>query len=185
MNGQTMHDICTQVRILNEKFLGVVRLDELITVRKQRGNTLFADKNKKSRFFIVNIANSHWIALLWSDADRVLVFDSLGITNKETLTENIVFVFGIQKIKFLYAKTNYIQNIDSLTCGEHCIYFVLYETTFYKDNKHFDEEYIKRLKRFCRKNYTSTDYFVWSEIYDRMKLARVPNLHELIHWKIK
>ena len=181
MDSRTIHKICTDVSILKDKFLGVVRLRDLLTVRENNETCLRLAKT--GQFFIVNVENVHWIAFLWIDPNRMFVFDSLGLTDNKTMKQTISFVFGVQNVKFLHAKNNYIQSSDSLTCGEHVVYFCLYQTLFDKVNKHFDEEYIKNLKQFCINSNISTDLFVWLEIYDKMKLAQVPDLHEIINWE--
>ena len=67
MDSRTIHKICTDVSILKDKFLGVVRLRDLLTVRENNETCLRLAKT--GQFFIVNVENVHWIAFLWTDSN--------------------------------------------------------------------------------------------------------------------
>ena len=172
MDGQTMSRICQKVHVLAKKFLGVYIFRNLLYEKFQMST---------GSYLVVNVRNVHWVVLLCVGCNQMYVFDSLQIINKELFREMILFSFDIEEITFLGSKR--LQKTDSLTCGEHCIFFLLCEKRFYIQNKKFNMEYVEQLLEFCKKCKMDPDVFVWQEIYKNLKLAPVPDLHEILSWE--
>ena len=167
-----MDKICRKVPVLSKKFLGVCTFRKLL-YEKFRVST--------GSYLVVNVQNVHWIVLLCTGYDQMYVFDSLEILDKQMCREMILFSFDIEEITFLGGEG--LQKTDSLTCGEHCVFFLLSEMTFYIQNKHFNAEYVEQLLKYCKKREIEPDAFVWQEIYKKLKLANVPDLHKILLWE--
>ena len=172
MDGRTMDKICRKVPVLSKNFLGVCTFRKLL-YEKFRVST--------GSYLVVNVQNVHWIVLLCTGYDQMYVFDSLEILDKQMCREIILFSFDIEEVTFLGGDG--LQKRDSLTCGEHCVFFLLSEMTFYVQNKRFNAEYVKQLLEYCKKREIEPDAFVWQEIYKNLKLARVPDLHKILLWE--
>ena len=93
--------------------------------------------------------------------------------------------FGIQKISFQYGEDGNLQSFDALTCGEHNIYYLIYQKLYFENNSCFDLNYITTLEKYCKNHYINVDDFVSQEVYRKMSLAEVPNLNEILHGKSK
>ena len=87
----------------------------------------------------------------------------------------------MEKLIFQYGE-NKIQHKGALTCGEHVLYFILYQSVFYSKNRCFDFKYVSKLVNFCKKIGLNPDEFVWKEIYVKLKLANPPDLMQVLSW---
>jgi hypothetical protein len=174
MDGQTIASICKKVDVLIDNFIGLYTFQELLHEKIQI---------TPGDYLIVNIENTHWIALLCVGQKEMFVFDSLGIINQDNFRKMIFFSFDIVKVTFLGTSAKRVQNMDSLVCGEHAINFLIYEKIYYLQNKKYDMHYVERLIKYCKKIDLQPDVFVWILIYKKLRLASLPDLHEILLWK--
>ena len=108
-------------------------------------------------------------------ARRVFLFWIVWMLN------HIFLNFGTKEICFQYGK-GYLQNFDSLTCWEHVVYWCLYQNLFYENHGYFDRHYVKKITMYCKKRSIKPDFFIWNEIYNKLRLASPPNLDEILHY---
>ena len=134
-------------------------------------------------FVIINIANAHRVVMIWTDRETVILFDTLSgelTFDKPVLKKIILKCFtGTKNVIFLYGK---IQGDDTLICGEHIIYFILFQNIYYMKNGYLDLNYISRLNRYCHKHNLTPDRFIWREIYIELNLAEPPDLMKVLKW---
>ena len=180
MDGFTIQNICTNNAILKSYFLGIVRLRDL------EARCLKDIKTVCGNFLIINIRNLHWIALMWGKhAKRVFVFDSLGggsmFLNKHSLQRIIFKNFNIKNVSFQVSGGN-LQDVDSLTCGEHVIYWCIYQILFFQSFGFIDPRYVRRVAVYCKKHFLKVDSFIWDEIYIKFRLAPPPNLEQIMYY---
>ena len=180
MDSKTIQHICSHNVLLKSCFLGIIRFKDLETLRLKNVKVQCGD------FFIVNIRNLYWIALMWGkEAKQLFVFDSLSAKslslNKNLLRKIIFRNFNIKAIVFQYGKGR-LQNFDSLTCGEHVIYWCMYQNLFYKNHGYFDTCYVHKVVMYCKRHCLTVDFFIWNAIYNNLRLALPPNLDTLLHY---
>lgn len=83
---------------------------------------------KNCQFAIINTDLStnegiHWYVALRYNSKLLEVFDSLSIDNeKKVFLKNNLKLPGVQEIEF---NTTQFQKNDSVSCGKHCIYFII------------------------------------------------------------
>ena len=179
MDSITINKICTEIPILKYFFLGIVKFED-ISMGK-----LTIESQNCGKFLIINVKDAHWIVLMWCGSAKIILFDSLygKLTLPKHLLERIICksFIGIKNILFIYGMGR-LQNPEFLSCGEHVIYFTLYEIWFYLNNGLLNEHYISKIVSYCKKNKILPDLFVWEEIYLHLQLARPPNLYKVLNW---
>ena len=178
MDGATIYDICDRVPILRTGFHGILEFEK-IYVKKIERDWLKRD------FVIINAYNAHWLALMWIDSKSAVLFDTLSgkVTCDKDEMRDVVFrcFVGMKNLKFLYGK-NRIQNTENLTCGEHVIYFLMFQSIFILDNDRPDLRYVSEIVKCAKKFDLTPDEFVWREIYVELKLAEPPVLMNVLNW---
>ena len=178
MNGARLYDVFTSNSLLKKNFRGIVRFRD-ICKHQIYGQWSVGD------FLIINLKNAHWLSLLWTKADSLILFDTLGgllTFNKKVMKMKLVRCFGVKNVQFQYASKHGLQKKGSLTCAEHNIYYALFQNMFYLENGFFEAEYVDKFERYCRKRKIDPDKFVWNEIYVNLKLTDPPDLKKVLSW---
>ena len=176
MDDSTLTKICLENSVLRIFFCGVVQFEYLCA--DDYGLT-----NEIGNFLICNVANQHWFALQYRKNNTIAIFDSLEgklLPRKQRIRKVLQSDFKVQNVLFILPKK--LQNKNSLFCGEHTLYWLLHQSEFLLLRKHFDDKYSKRIIAFCHKKKISPDYFVWNEIYRKLRLAAPPNLEKVLTW---
>ena len=178
MDGATIYNICDRVPILKTGFYGIVEFEK-ICAKKIEYNWMERD------FVIINAYNAHWLCLMWIDSKSAVLFDTLSgeVTCEKNKMRDVMFrcFVGMKNLKFLYGK-NRIQDTGNLTCGEHVIYFLIFQTIFILNNDRPDLHYVSEIVQYAKKCNLTPDEFVWKEIYVELKLAKPPVLMNVLNW---
>ena len=179
MNGATLCEIFESMPFLKNFFRGIFKFENIVQTKTDTRTWNARD------FAIINLQNAHWFTLLWINSDTVILFDTLSgnlTLKKPIMKQTIVDSFiGVEHLIFQYGK-NKIQKNGALTCGEHVVYYVLYQNLFYLENGRFDLDYISKIVKYCNESRLNTDEFVWIEIYSKLKLAEPPDLMAVLMW---
>lgn len=156
-----------------------------------RGVFLF-EKSKLSRmikigdFEILNIQNSHWIVVIKTGIRNFMFFDSLNgvlLPSKKYIKHMFWRNMHIApKIIFIFPGRYELQKSDVITCGEHSVYFALYQTSYYIIHGVFDKHYVQNIVKISEYRNESSDQFIWSQIYDKLKLGPKPDLNLVFDW---
>ena len=87
----------------------------------------------------------------------------------------------VKKIIFQYGGHK-LQKSGALTCGEHVIYFILFQSIFYIENRHFELNYVSKIAEYCHEHKITPDEFVSDEIYNNLELGKPPDLRQVLNW---
>ena len=178
MDGATMYDICDRVPILRTGFHGIIKFEKICASKIERSWL-------KRDFVIINAYNAHWLTLMWIDSKSAVLFDTLSgeITCEKNAMRDVVFrcFVGMKNLKFVYGE-NRIQDAGNLTCGEHVIYFLMFQNIFMLNNDRPDLRYVSEIVKYAKRFDLTPDEFVWREIYVELKPAKPPVLMNVLNW---
>ena len=178
MNGSQLCNVFEHITILEKFFCGIVEFRQICSTKS-------TTSWRSHDFLVVNVNNWHWILLMWINSKTLIVFDSLSgkFTFKKQIMKQILFncFSRVNRICFVYGRHR-LQNDDLLTCGEHVIYFILFQTLFYIENGYFSSDYISEIENYCAIHRLTPDQFVWNEIYVKLKLLSPPDLKQVVDW---
>ena len=71
MDGAQLYAVFNRIPILKNKFLGILTFKEICE------NIIHLDWAKRD-FILINFRNLHWILIIWTNVDTVIIFDSLS-----------------------------------------------------------------------------------------------------------
>ena len=71
MDGAQLYAVFNKIPILKNKFLGILTFKEICE------NIIHLDWTKRD-FILINFRNLHWILIIWTNVDTVIIFDSLS-----------------------------------------------------------------------------------------------------------
>ena len=178
MDGAQLYAVFNKIPILKNKFLGILTFKEICE------NIIHLDWAKRD-FILINFRNLHWILIIWTNVDTVIIFDSLSgelMLKKKTMEKIVLRCFyGVKRVLFQYGDGK-LQGTGALTCSEHVIYYVLYQNIFYLKHKRFDLNYTSKITKYCLERGITPDELVWKEIYVNLELAKPPNLMKVLNW---
>lgn len=114
MNTRQVSNVLKNDDVVSSTFLGVFPIDRLPLV------------NYKPASLVVNLdpsnkPGSHWVCMYFDKRGRCDYFDSYGLEPNDTLREYI-----FQNAVRLRHNTNCVQRILTSTCGQMCIYFLIW-----------------------------------------------------------
>ena len=181
MDENTIREICSHSVLLSDYFCGI------ICWRNAETSSILM--HKIGSFIIINYENSHWFAIQKIGKNKILIFDSFGgkyIPSKNDLKNASINLFSPRpkwiNAEFVVSKSNILQSINSLLCGEHVINFLLYSCKSMKKFNRIKSNYASKLIQTSKKLHISCDMYVWNRIYNILHLAPKPNLAEVCEW---
>lgn len=176
MDSETLIDIFDKISLMKTSFCGIIEFKNIKRLKNTKWDTLD---------FIVLNSNGHWLTLIWMNSDTIMLFDTLSgemTYCKSRMKKILLNTFsGVRRVIFQYGEDR-IQKNGTLICGEHVLYFLMFQTIFFLERGYFDLNYVSRLVNFCNQNGLDTDEFVWNEIYVKLKLTKPPDLMQVLHW---
>ena len=179
MDKDTMKHICLNLSILKKYFCGILPM-EYVRMRK------LSLLKKNGDFVILNIGNEHWFVVQRHAKDRIYIFDSIGgimlPPDLKSICSNLLSIdHKLNKLFYDFPKRA-LQDTNALTCGEHCIVYLI-RKCYHTSHRSFEEgNYSHSLLEYCQKHSISPDECVWREVYYIWKLAKVPNLRQVVEW---
>ena len=181
MDKTTLKQICSRSEILHPFFRGIQRFESL-------GQQKYKLK-KNGDFLVLNIADQHWFTIQRRN-HCVYVFDSLSglmLPEKSKMLATCKELLGgcsPRRLIYDFPHTP-LQSSKSLTCGEHVIVYLLNNCYFLKHSLKTSikkQKYAHSLLRFSKRHNITPDECVWREVYINLRLAKIPNMREVVEW---
>ena len=181
MDKHTLKNICENKLVLKKFFSGIERFETL-----EKSNLSL---KQKGNFIILNIADSHWIVAQKINKKVVRIFDSLSgkmLPSKNHISKLFQKIMKINDVLILFdfKPSRPLQSNTALSCGEHCIFYLLFSCYNFTIYRHFFKcgFYYDFLKQRSLEKNSTPDGYVWVEVYDKLKLAKKPNLEAVCNW---
>ena len=177
MDQVTLRNICINNVILSPYFVSIVKLSD----RNIYKYTL----DKIGSYIICNICNCHWIVIQKKTSNAVNVFDSGGgilLPTKSRLSricKKLLKFSGSINVHFDFNYGNPLQDLESFTCAEHVLSYLLYELRYGKCRL---GRYGNYLMKKCKMEQISPDQYVWWLVYNKKQLAEKPDLLSVTNW---
>jgi hypothetical protein len=104
----------SKINFINKLSAGIFSIDKLPHILKEK-HFLICNLSPS------NLPGSHWIAIIRTEKNTLEVFNSLGVSNLDTLKSYFKFK---NTFELLFNEQKF-QSDSSVNCGYFCIYFIV------------------------------------------------------------